>query len=59
MPLQAESRQFEDRKIAAGGVHFLAIQKSPEEESFAGFWLLLDVWGLLKKPASLLTHDFF
>jgi hypothetical protein len=43
MPLQAEARQFEDRKIAAGGVHFLAIQKSPEEEAFAGFWLLLDV----------------
>jgi RNA-binding protein Tab2/Atab2 len=43
MPLQAEARQFEDRKIAANGVHFLAIQKSPEDESFAGFWLLLDI----------------
>lgn len=43
MPLQAEARQFEDRKVAANGVHFLAVQKSPEDETFAGFWLLLDI----------------
>jgi hypothetical protein len=42
MPLQAEARQFEDRKKEAKGVHFLAIQSSPDSEEFAGFWLLLD-----------------
>ena len=42
MPLQAEAKQFEDRKKEANGVHFIAIQSSPESENFAGFWLLLD-----------------
>ncbi len=42
MPLQVEAKQFEERKKAAGGVHFIAIQDSPESEKFAGFWLLLD-----------------
>jgi RNA-binding protein Tab2/Atab2 len=42
MPLQLEAKEFEERKKAAGGVHFIAIQESPESEAFAGFWLLLD-----------------
>jgi RNA-binding protein Tab2/Atab2 len=42
MPVQAEAKAFEDRKKAAGGVHFIAIQEKPESEAFAGFWLLLD-----------------
>ncbi len=36
----AEAQGFEDAKEQAKGVHFLAIQSSPESESFAGFWLL-------------------
>jgi hypothetical protein len=39
-PLQAEAREFETAKQAAKGVHFLAVQASPEIEAFAGFWLL-------------------
>ena len=42
MPLQAEASQFEARKKEAKGVHFLAIQSTPDSEEFAGFWLLLD-----------------
>ena len=36
----AEAQGFEVAKEQAKGVHFLAIQSSPESESFAGFWLL-------------------
>ncbi len=36
----AEAEGFETAKQQANGVHFLAIQSSPESESFAGFWLL-------------------
>lgn len=36
----SEAEGFERRKKQANGVHFLAIQSSPESESFAGFWLL-------------------
>jgi hypothetical protein len=38
----AEGEGFEKAKKQANGVHFLAIQSSPESESFAAFWLLLD-----------------
>ncbi|WP_421658777.1 Tab2/Atab2 family RNA-binding protein [Leptothermofonsia sp. ETS-13] len=41
--LQAEARNFEMAKQQAQGVHFLAIQTSPEAEAFAGFWLLREV----------------
>lgn len=41
--LQAEAKNFETAKQQAQGVHFLAIQTSPEAESFAGFWLLQEV----------------
>lgn len=41
--LQAEARDFETAKQQAQGVHFLAVQSSPEAESFAGFWLLQEV----------------
>jgi len=37
---QAEGERFEDAKQAAKGVHFIAVQESPESESFAGFWLM-------------------
>jgi hypothetical protein len=36
----AEAKGFEEAKQKAQQVHFLAIQSSPESESFAGFWLL-------------------
>ena len=36
----AEARSFEQAKTIAEGVHFLAIQASPEAEDFSGFWLL-------------------
>ena len=36
----AEAKGFDKAKKQANGVHFLAIQSSPESESFAGFWLL-------------------
>jgi hypothetical protein len=35
-----EAEGFEMAKKQANGVHFLAIQSSPDSESFAGFWLL-------------------
>jgi RNA-binding protein Tab2/Atab2 len=38
--LQAEAAQFATAKEAAQNVHFLAIQSGPQDESFAGFWLL-------------------
>lgn len=38
----AEGEGFEKAKQQANGVHFLAVQTSPESQSFAGFWLLLD-----------------
>ncbi|PZV09922.1 MAG: hypothetical protein DCF22_17735 [Leptolyngbya sp.] len=38
--LQAEAINFETAKQQAKGVHFLAVQSSPDVESFAGFWLL-------------------
>lgn len=36
----AEARGFAQAQEAAMGIHFLAVQSSPESESFAGFWLL-------------------
>jgi hypothetical protein len=38
--LLTEAKNFEAAKQQAQGVHFLAIQASPETEAFAGFWLL-------------------
>jgi hypothetical protein len=35
-----EAKSFEAAKQKANGVHFVAVQSSPESESFAGFWLL-------------------
>ncbi len=37
---QAEGEGFDKAKQQANGVHFLAIQSSPESQSFEGFWLL-------------------
>lgn len=39
----AEAHGFEDTKQKAKGVHFLAVQSSPQAESFAGFWLLQEL----------------
>ena len=36
----AEAKSFEEAKQKANGVHFIAVQSNPQEESFAGFWLL-------------------
>lgn len=41
--LETEARNFETAKQKAKGVHFIAIQASPETEAFAGFWLLQEV----------------
>jgi hypothetical protein len=41
--LQAEASQFEIAKQQAQQVHFLAVQTSPDSNSFAGFWLLQEV----------------
>lgn len=40
---QAEAKRFEEAKQKANGVHFLAVQSSPQAESFAGFWLLQEI----------------
>ena len=37
---QEEGKRFEEIKQAANNVHFIAVQESPESESFAGFWLM-------------------
>jgi hypothetical protein len=37
---QAEGAKFEQAKQQAQGIHFLAIQASPDAENFAGFWLM-------------------
>lgn len=39
----AEAKGFEAVKQQANGVHFLAVQASPETEAFAGFWLLQEL----------------
>lgn len=36
----AEGEGFKTAKQQANGVHFLAVQSSPESDSFAAFWLL-------------------
>jgi len=38
-----EAKKFEEAKQAANQVHFLAVQSSPDSESFAGFWLLQEI----------------
>lgn len=38
-----EAQGFEQAKQTANGVHFIAVQSNPQEESFAGFWLLQEV----------------
>ena len=38
----SEAKDFEASKKQAQGVHFLAVQSSPDSQSFAGFWLLKD-----------------
>ncbi|MBD2162321.1 MAG: Tab2/Atab2 family RNA-binding protein [Limnothrix sp.] len=39
---KAEGQTFEAQKQGAQGVHFLAVQTNPDEERFAGFWLMRD-----------------
>lgn len=38
-----EAKAFEAAKQKAKGVHFLAVQSSPQAEAFAGFWLLQEL----------------
>ncbi|HEY9825398.1 MAG TPA: Tab2 family RNA-binding protein, partial [Stenomitos sp.] len=38
--LQKEAAAFAASKQAAQQSHFLAVQSGPQDESFAGFWLL-------------------
>ena len=35
-----QAEDFAKAKQKANGVHFLAVQTSPESEAFAGFWML-------------------
>lgn len=37
---QAEGKGFQTALAASAGVHFIAIQNSPQSEAFAGFWFL-------------------
>ncbi len=39
---QQEAARFEASKQQANGVHFIAIQATPDSEEFAGFWLLYE-----------------
>lgn len=39
---KTEGQTFEANKRSAQGVHFLAVQANPDEERFAGFWLMRD-----------------
>ena len=39
----AQGAAFEKSKQNAQGFHFLAVQTTPEEEHFAGFWMLKEV----------------
>jgi RNA-binding protein Tab2/Atab2 len=39
----AQGAAFEKSKQSSQGFHFLAVQTSPEEEHFAGFWMLKEV----------------
>lgn len=39
-PTVKEAQNFEAAKKASQGIHFLAIQGNPDEERFAGFWML-------------------
>lgn len=41
--LLKEAQSFAQAKTKAENVHFLAIQTTPESESFAGFWLLQEL----------------
>lgn len=41
--LVAEIEEFERAKQAAQQVHFIAIQSNPDEERFAGFWLMQEL----------------
>jgi hypothetical protein len=40
----AEAQAFATAKQQANGVHFIAVQPNPQAESFAGFWLLQEVY---------------
>lgn len=41
--LRKEGTAFEDRKLDLRGIHFLAVQTSPEAQEFAGLWLLQEL----------------
>ena len=48
----AQGAAFEKSKQNAQGFHFLAVQTSPEEEHFAGFWMLKEVVQAVKSKKS-------
>ena len=41
--MRQEGNQFEDRKLDVRGLHFIGIQSDPNDQSFAGFWMLREV----------------
>lgn len=41
--LQAEAQAFEVAKQQSNRIHFVAVQSSPEAESFAGLWLMQEL----------------
>ena len=41
--LQQEMTSFMNTKQQSKGIHFVAVQESPQVEAFAGFWLLQDL----------------
>ncbi len=41
--LQAAKQTLEDAKEQVGGLQFIAVQATPDEQRFAGFWLMKDM----------------
>ncbi len=42
--LEQEGESFEAAKVNAKNVHFLAVQSDPDADSFAGFWLMQELY---------------
>ncbi|CAM9140179.1 unnamed protein product [Discosporangium mesarthrocarpum] len=42
---RTEAQGFEESKVKLGGLHFVSVQKEPDSEDVAGFWLLKEVNG--------------
>ena len=37
------NKRFQESKSKIGGLQFIAVQATPEEQRFAGFWMLKDL----------------